>query len=82
MAVLYATGVFAVFDLDQQGELRTTPLTGGVAAARIGRVTDLEWLTLPAPIGACVAAAAAGCMAAGARRAGHWQGAVPSAAER
>ncbi|KAL4422261.1 hypothetical protein ABPG75_008458 [Micractinium tetrahymenae] len=51
VAVLFASGVFAVYDLDQQGELWATHITGTAAAARVGRVTDIEWLQLPGPVG-------------------------------
>ncbi|KAL4425017.1 hypothetical protein ABPG77_001795 [Micractinium sp. CCAP 211/92] len=51
VAALFASGVFAVYDLDQQGELWATHITGTAAAARIGRVTDVEWLQLPSPVG-------------------------------
>lgn len=55
VAALFASGVFAVYDLDQQGELWATHITGTAAAARIGRVTDVEWLQLPSPVGALAA---------------------------
>ena len=51
VAVLFASGVFAAYDLDQMGELWATHVTGTAAAARVGRATDIEWLQLPGPVG-------------------------------
>lgn len=52
LAVLFASGLCAVYDLDQQGELRPTHVTGAAWAARIGRTADVQWLPLPSPVGA------------------------------
>jgi hypothetical protein len=51
VAVLFASGLFAAFDLDRAGELWATHTTASAAAARVGRVSDVAWLPLPAPIG-------------------------------
>ena len=52
VAVLYSTGTFAVYDLDHSNELRPTIVTANLVSARLGRVADVEWLPLPAPVGA------------------------------
>jgi hypothetical protein len=51
IAVLFSAGSFAVYDLDQSNELRPTLITAGLVSARLGRVADVEWLPLPAPVG-------------------------------
>ncbi|KAI3424707.1 hypothetical protein D9Q98_008096 [Chlorella vulgaris] len=51
VAVLFASGLFSAYDLDQAGELWATHTTGSAAAARVGRVTDVAWLPLPPPVG-------------------------------
>ena len=51
VVVLFSSGLVAVFDLDQQGDLWATHVTASAWAARVGRVTDVQWLPLPRPIG-------------------------------
>lgn len=51
VALLFASGLFAAYDLDLSGELWATHTTASAAAARVGRVTDVGWLPLPGTVG-------------------------------
>lgn len=49
LAVLFASGTFAIFEVDREGELRRGAVGPAAGLARLGAVTDVE--PLPAPIG-------------------------------
>jgi hypothetical protein len=55
VAVLFTAGMFAVYDMDLLGELHLSHVTPASVASHIGRVTDVEWVALPAPIGGSLA---------------------------
>jgi hypothetical protein len=51
LAVLFASGIFAVYEVDPGGTLRGTTVSPGAARDRVGRVTDVGFLRMPEPIG-------------------------------
>ncbi|KAK9845313.1 hypothetical protein WJX81_003317 [Elliptochloris bilobata] len=65
VSVLFANGTFGVWELDANMELRQGAVTVAASSA-LGRVVDLAWAPLPAPVGGgsvAVVATEDGCLA-------------------
>ena len=51
IAVLAASGAFAVLALDVSGQIRPTAATWAAGAATLGRSIGIDWMVLPQPLG-------------------------------
>lgn len=51
VAVLSASGTFAVFALDVAGQVQPTGVGWEAATSRVGRAIDIDWLAMPRPLG-------------------------------